>query len=356
MSAACPEPCRRVEGLGPRGGRGRKSFRVSGCWARCLTHVRVSSLALGPFSFQCNCYFQVVIMSTSAMKKALLLAGLAGATVVSACVPLPPTSTLAGPATTTHHTPQMAVLFSPTPLLTPTSISGPFLMVSETVNIRKGPGTAFDVVGQIPPNEKFPVIGKFIDWWFIDLGENQKGWVYGPVNIVTFVGDADIIPEIASPSTPTPEITPTCVPTTPQAEDASKMLEQARSTLVTFFELLNNGHYAEAARIYAGGYEVLRDWNPLLDPKDYAALLKNGCTINGLQCLRVRNIVEEKQISPVEYQFMVEFVTSDGSLFVRGPCCGASATDMPPQSQFAYTVVRDCEGKFRVRDLPVYVP
>jgi len=72
--------------------------------------------------------------------------------------------------------------------------------------------------------------------------------------------------------------------------------------------------------------------------------------------LRVRNVIEEKQISPFEYQFLVEFVTSDGSLFVRGPCCGASATDMPPQSQFVYTVVRDCEGTFRVRDLPVYVP
>jgi len=57
-----------------------------------------------------------------------------------------------------------------------------------------------------------------------------------------------------------------------------------------------------------------------------------------------------------EYHFTVEFGNEGESLFVRGPCCGANATDMPPQSQFDYRVVRDCKGKFLVLDLPVYVP
>ena len=303
------------------------------------------------------------------MKKSTFFAVFASTLALSACMPLSPqieknltpSSIFASPTTTVYDAlPYTATLPPPTtsdttPSLTLKPASSPFLTVSETMIVRKGPGTEFDVLGQIPPNERFAVIGKNVDWWLIDLGNNQVGWVYGPVNIVNFVGNQGV-PDVTSPPTPTPEITPTCVPLTQQAEDATKALKQARKALITFFEFLHNGQYEEAAKLYAGGYEVLRDWNPLLDPKDHAALLRNGCIYNGLKCLRVKNIVEEKQVSPVEYHFIVEFMNSDGSLFVRGPCCGANATDMPPQSQFAFIVIRDCEGEFVIPCLPVYVP
>jgi hypothetical protein len=48
--------------------------------------------------------------------------------------------------------------------------------------------------------------------------------------------------------------------------------------------------------------------------------------------------------------------SSDGSLFVLGPCCGANETEMPPVSQFEYKVTRDASGQFVVMDLPPYVP
>lgn len=94
-------------------------------------------------------------------------------------------------------------------------------------------------------------------------------------------------------------------------------MEEARSALISFFELLNYREYEKAAALYGGEYQGLREWNPLLDPQDHAALLKNGCEINGLQCLHVKRIVDEKVVS---------------------------------------TVIRNCAGEFLVVELPVYVP
>jgi hypothetical protein len=123
-----------------------------------------------------------------------------------------------------------------------------------------------------------------------------------------------------------------------------------------FFELLNQREYKRATALYGGDYQGLQEWNILIDPKDHAVLLKIGCELNGLQCLQVKRIVDEKVVSLAEYHFTVEFLNQDGSLFVRGPCCGGNATDFPPESQFAYTVIRNCDGEFLVRELPVYVP
>lgn len=133
-------------------------------------------------------------------------------------------------------------------------------------------------------------------------------------------------------------------------------IEKARNTLVSFFELLNHQEYEKAAALYGGDYQDLQDSNPLLDPQDHVALLTNGCEINGLECLQVKRIADEKAVSLAEYHFTVEFVNQDGSLFVRDQCCGGNATDFVPESQFAYTVIRDCVGKFLVLELPVYVP
>jgi hypothetical protein len=53
---------------------------------------------------------------------------------------------------------------------------------------------------------------------------------------------------------------------------------------------------------------------------------------------------------------MVEFAMPNGEPFVRGPCCGASETEMPPESEFLFAVVQSEDGEYRVQDLPVYVP
>ncbi len=132
-------------------------------------------------------------------------------------------------------------------------------------------------------------------------------------------------------------------------------LERAREALTTYFSLLHAGHYGEAVHYYGGDYDILRDWNPTVAEDDYVTLFQQGCSINGLRCLRIRTIVREEQVSPTEFKFTVEFTNDDETLFVRGPCCGATETEEPPQSQFAFTV-KKVDSRFLVEDLPVSVP
>jgi hypothetical protein len=51
----------------------------------------------------------------------------------------------------------------------------------------------------------------------------------------------------------------------------------------------------------------------------------------------------------------VEFLPRDGERVAQEPCCGASETEMPPQTQFDYTVVRVAD-RLLIQELPVYVP
>jgi len=125
-------------------------------------------------------------------------------------------------------------------------------------------------------------------------------------------------------------------------------LDQARESLFSYLSLLHAGRYAEAVNLYGGSYDILRDWNPAVDPDDYAALFENGCETNGLICLEVVTVLLKEVVSSHEFKFIVEFLNEDGSLFVSGP-------EASPQSQFTYTVMK-MDIRFLIQDLPVYVP
>lgn len=131
---------------------------------------------------------------------------------------------------------------------------------------------------------------------------------------------------------------------------------RAQDVLTKFFALLEEGAYAEAVEHYGGDYSILRDWNPAFDPSKRASLLQQGCEINGLMCLSARQVTFEGLESTASFKFSVQFQNADGSLFVRGPCCGANATEQPPESEFEYTVVKDAAGRFWVMGLPPSVP
>ncbi len=123
--------------------------------------------------------------------------------------------------------------------------------------------------------------------------------------------------------------------------------EAARETLLAFFSYLHGGRFAEAAEVYGGSYETLMGWNPALDPQDHAALLENGCSMNGLQCLSPLSVTLHDSNDDIMYQFLVEFEEEDRSLLTAGT---------PPQTQFTYTVVTDGTGGFLVLELPPYLP
>ena len=159
-------------------------------------------------------------------------------------------------------------------------------------------------------------------------------------------------------SAPEPDFGPaaTAAPREGRVEVDPRDPAQAEETLLAFFSRLHAGKYAEAAGMFGGSYEVLVDYNPILDPRDQAALWQNACTINGFHCLPVKTVELKERIFPGEFHFLVEFENEDGSLFVLGPCCGSDATQTPPSSQFAYTVLKDAESNFKVLELPVYQP
>ncbi len=132
--------------------------------------------------------------------------------------------------------------------------------------------------------------------------------------------------------------------------------DAARDALRGFFAALHDRRYTDAVSLYGGPWHTMRDHNPSLPPNDFPALMRNACETNGASCLLPRTITLEQAISETEFRFLVEFQYDDGSVFIRGPCCGASPSDDPPQSLFPYLVVKDSQGYFLVTDMPPYTP
>jgi hypothetical protein len=143
----------------------------------------------------------------------------------------------------------------------------------------------------------------------------------------------------------------TAASTAPTQQEISK----AEQALKDYFHLLNSGDFSGAARVYGGSFATLIAMNPEIDPAERSALLEAGCTRNGLVCLLVRNVLDRKISSRERIIFTIEFTAPDGSLFVRGPCCGSTEAEMPSVSKFEYTV-RLVDGVYKVMELPVYVP
>ena len=132
-------------------------------------------------------------------------------------------------------------------------------------------------------------------------------------------------------------------------------MAEAHDVLVNFLTLLHTKKYADAAPLYGGEYEQLQVFNPQIDSADKAALWAWACDNQLLQCLEVRSATFKK-LAGDSYIFQVEFSKPDGNLFVLGPCCGANETEMPPVSQFPYTVSLNVNHKYVVMNPPPYMP
>ena len=150
----------------------------------------------------------------------------------------------------------------------------------------------------------------------------------------------------ATAAGPENTLEPTSLPST---------MAEAHDVIVNFLTLLNAKQYADAAPLYGGEYEQLQIFNSEIDSADHVALWASACDNQLLQCLAVRSITF-KELRGDSYVFQVEFSNLDGGLFVLGPCCGADETEMPPVSQFEYTVSRNADMKFVVMNTPPYVP
>lgn len=94
--------------------------------------------------------------------------------------------------------PSLPTLATPLPGLDPAAPQLTILSDLTLVNVRRGPGTTYPVVGGLVPKQIVPVIGKngAGDWWAIDL-EGQTGWVLA--ELVNFSGDPASIPVLPAP-------------------------------------------------------------------------------------------------------------------------------------------------------------
>lgn len=88
------------------------------------------------------------------------------------------------------------------------------VIAPDGVNVRSGPGTDYSIVGAAPFGTSGEVVGRSQDglWWVMHVpaAAGSQGWVYSAYVNVT---NADNVPVIPNPPTPTPRATPTSTPT-----------------------------------------------------------------------------------------------------------------------------------------------
>lgn len=134
-------------------------------------------------------------------------------------------------------------------------------------------------------------------------------------------------------------------------------LDSARSVLVTFFDSLNTGNYQTAVKHYGGSYYALQSLYPEVPPQDHPALFKTACegSTYAFYCWKLKDILEQEQISPDRYLFIVRFEDDSGELLTGGdnqtpvPCLSPEEC---PRSQYTYTILK-VEDEFLVQELPV---
>jgi len=126
------------------------------------------------------------------------------ATAADAATPQPTASTAIPVATAPDATATNAV--------TPT-VCSPTVVTGSNINVRSGPGTAYDIAGQIPTGGSAEVVGKSTDgsWWYINFPGGPGGHAWISASVVTPNCVPDTIVIVAAP--PIPTAASTLVPT-----------------------------------------------------------------------------------------------------------------------------------------------
>lgn len=213
-----------------------------------------------------------------------------GSAVASALSSLPEgvaNTVLALPVSTTAA--QTAPLQTSSVVATPVATLGPLAVVSESIiNLRRGPGTFYDVVGSAARGQVFDIVARTVDyqWWQICCMNNEFVWlndqvvyVYGPLNTLVVAASPlspsqipGQIPAQLPAQANTPALEPTLAPPT-----VAPVLPTPAATAHAFeFDLVAQEQFEETImpRIYAyiyagaeglGGYtlHVRKDDNEL---------------------------------------------------------------------------------------------
>ncbi|MYD11061.1 MAG: ABC transporter substrate-binding protein [Chloroflexi bacterium] len=170
---------------------------------------------------------------------------------------------VAAPEQTTEQATERAPTLAPptaTPLPTATPTGYHLRTRSRVQNVRSGPGTEYDVIGQVIEGTQARVLGATSDYsWLVIDYRGQWGWM--AAYLVDVFGDRNLVPIIQPPATPTPA--PTDTPPPPQEPDLLVLeagpnrltIGQATALSVTILNqgLSPAGPFAVAATFQPGG-------------------------------------------------------------------------------------------------------
>ena len=148
-----------------------------------------------------------------------------------------------------------------------------------------------------------------------------------------------------------------------QNESAKTISKQDESTnaeeaLVSFFTYLSNQDYKKALTLFelddpANSWEGFASFSLEEDRSDKAKVLKNYCEATGT-CLKAK-VIETQKGTNDTYDLVVQFLNTDSSIFILGPCCGATKEEMPSQDKFNFKV-KKINNIFKVTTAPIYRP
>jgi hypothetical protein len=76
----------------------------------------------------------------------------------------------------------------PAPVATSAALPLGSITASDPVNLRAGPSTEYEIVGQLAAGQRYRVAGQAGQWWAITLNDTQTAWVFK--DLVVFTPDA----------------------------------------------------------------------------------------------------------------------------------------------------------------------
>ena len=144
---------------------------------------------------------------------------------------------------------------------------------------------------------------------------------------------------------------------TPGEERPAVDVAAAEGALKAFFNALVQMDYETAAGLYGDQEEffsMLRDYNPMVDPDDRAALLEAACLYQ-FRCMPVLEIIRTQTLTAEAILFTVTFAEPDGSAFVIGACCGSGEPVSSEPTTYDFIVMQS-NSEMKVLGGLVYVP
>jgi ABC-type branched-subunit amino acid transport system substrate-binding protein/uncharacterized protein YgiM (DUF1202 family) len=124
--------------------------------------------------------------------------------------------------------PEQPLQPSPTP--TPDGVVG--TVISAVLNVRSGPGTNFDILGQLRQGEQVRILGANIDFsWAVIEFRGQQAWISTASNLIEVFGNRNLVPIVAAPPTPTPA---PATATPPVTDFPDLVILDAQPTVIPF--------------------------------------------------------------------------------------------------------------------------